>query len=247
LRLQSLVLTVALLSPAITACGDDGGGTLPLGSTTAATDTTGTTAATDTTGTTVATDTVATTATPGTTATTAPPTTLGPPPLPPVEFRPEGIGFALFGDDPENVMYAAELAFGPPSSDSGWLAGGFGDAGVCPGTEFRQMWYLGDTLMLMFSDADYFVGGGIRNFVFYSYSGAVPVTAGPPDSIDVGTTVAELTAMWPGVTVAGDDPLFGNSFSYDPGTGFEYLFGALTGVASGDTITYLSGGVGCGE
>ena len=239
MRFKWLLSVVALVSFSA-ACGDDSGGTLPLGSST-------TTAATTTAATTTLATTTTTTAAPTTTATTAPTPTLGPPPLPPVEFNPDGLGFAQFGDDPVAVMAVAATYFGAPSTDSGWMPGGFGPAGVCPGTQFRQVYYHGDTLMLMFSDADYFLPGGVQNFLFYSYAGPAPITAGPPTSIDVGTTVAQLTAMWPGVTISGDDPLFGNSFYYNPGPGFENLFGQLTGTTPTDTITYLSGGVGCGE
>jgi hypothetical protein len=226
-----LALALAIV---IASCGDDSGGTLPLESTT-------TTEATTTTPPT----TVAETTTAAPTTTEAPTTTL--PALPPIAFLPDGLGFATFGDDPGSVIGNAAALFGPPSSDSGWLAGGFGDRGVCPGDYFRQVYFLGDTLMLMFSDIDYFVAGGIDNFVHYAYSGVTPITAGPPDSIDIGTTVAEATAIWPGATVEGGDPLFGDVFYFDAGSSFYRLFARLTGTAPGDTIEYVAAGVGCGE
>ncbi|HEX5630472.1 MAG TPA: hypothetical protein VFY15_02305 [Acidimicrobiia bacterium] len=228
------VLVVALV---VTACGDDSGG-LPLESTTTVIATT-TTAGTTTT--------AAPTTTAEPTTTTAAPTTTTVPALPPIEFRPDGIGFADFGDDAAAVIGNAIGLFGEPSSDSGWLAGGFGDYGVCPGDFFRQVYFLGDSLMLMFSDVDYFAPGGVDNFIHYSYSGATPITAGPPVSIDVGTTVSQATAIWPGATVEGGDPLYGDVFYFDPGPGFEYLFATLTGTGASDTIEYVSGGVGCGE
>ncbi|MBI5156997.1 MAG: hypothetical protein HZA58_03165 [Acidimicrobiia bacterium] len=236
MRVKWLMLTLALTT-AVAACGDDSGGTLPLSSTTLAADTT-TTVAPETTTTTVAAE---------TTSTTAPAPTLGPPPMAPVQFNPDGIGFARFGEGADGVATLALSYFGAPSSDSGWLPGGFGDYGVCPGTRFRQMYYLGDTLMLMFSDVEYFTPGGVDNFIHYAYSGATPITLGPPVSIDVGNTVAELTTMWPAAVVDGSDPLFGEVFHVDPEPGFEYLFGTLTGTTPADTITYISGGVGCGE
>jgi hypothetical protein len=189
---------------------------------------------------------VAPTTTVAETTTTAATTTTAPG-LPPIAFLPGGIGFADFGDDAAAVIGNAIGLFGEPSGDTGWLAGGFGDHGVCPGDFFRQVTFLDDDLMLMFSDVDYFVSGGVDNFIHYAYSGATPVTAGPPASIDVGTTVAQATAIWPGATVEGGDPLYGDVFYFDPGPGYEYLFAMLTGTGPGDTIEYVSGGVGCGE
>lgn len=235
MRFRSLVALVAVLL-VLTACGDDDAG-LPIGdsSTTSSTTTTAATTTTEATTTTAAATTAATTTTAA--------------PLPAVQFLPGGLGFASFGESPDSVLATATLLFGPSTSDSGWLPGGFGDYGVCPGTQFRQVTF-GNSLMLMFSDVDYFVGGGVDNFVHYNYSSPTNtmLTAGPPASIDVGVTVAQLLTLWPTAVVEGDDPLYGNVFYYDPGAAtFDYLFGTLTGTAPGDTIRYISGGVGCGE
>jgi len=227
---------VLLLTCALVACGDDAA----IVTTTAVASTTTTVAAT----TTAAPTTTATTTTTSTTTTTT--TT---PPEPEIRFLPNGLDWFDFGADADTVIAAAAARFGAPSSDTGWLAGGFGDYGVCPGTEFRQLAYLDDTLTLMFSDVDYFVPGGVRNFIYYAYHSpsGTTLTDGPPASIDIGTTVAQLLAIYPAAEVVGDDPLFGPSFSYRPGSGFEGIYGSLTGTADTDTITYLSGGVGCGE
>ena len=230
-RLTSLLALVLIAA----ACGDDGA--TPFGSTTTSVDTT-TIAPTTTAATT-------TTLAPTTTAPTTTTTTL--PELPPIEFRPDGIGFADFGDDAAAVIGNAIGLFGEPSTDSGWLPGGFSDFGVCPGDFFRQVFFLDDDLMLMFSDVDYFAPGGVDNFIHYAYSGSTPITDGPPVSIDVGTTVAQATAIWPGATVEGGDPLFGDVFYFDPEPGFDYLFAILTGTSATDTMTYVAGGVGCGE
>ena len=235
MRPTRLGLAIALMLVAA-ACGDDSGGTLPLATTTTAVVTT-----------LPATTSTAPTTTVAATTTTAAPTTTTLPALPPIAFLPDGIGFADFGDDPGSVVGNATGLFGEPSGDTGWLAGGFGDYGVCPGTFFRQVTFLDGKLMLMFSDVDYFVPGGVDNFIHYVYSGATPITAGPPDSIDIGTTVAQATAIWPGATVEGGDPLFGDVFYFDPGPGYEYLFALLTGTGPGDTIESVAGGVGCGE
>ena len=236
-RMVMLCVFVLMLA----ACGDDDGATFTTTSTTTPTSTT-TGSSTTTTTTAAATTTAATSTTVTTTTTTEAPA--------PALFLTDGIGFAAFGDDFAAVTAAAEIRYGSPSSDTGWLPGGFGDYGVCPGTEFRQISYQSDTLTLMFSDVDYFVGGGVRNFIFYSYYSPsfTMLTDGPPASIDVGTTVTELLTIWPGATVVGDDPLFGPSFYYRPSdTGFEGIYGSLAGTAATDVVTFVSGGVGCGE
>jgi hypothetical protein len=236
-------LATGLLALLLTACGD-GGAILTTTTTTTTTVAPATTSSTTTPSTLPPTTTTAATTTTTTTSTTT--TTI---PAPVVRFLPDGLDAFTFGDAASDVMTAATALFGPPSSDTGWLAGGFGDYGVCPGSEFRQVSYLGDTLTLMFSDVEYFAPGGVRNFIYYSYysPAMAPLTDGPPASIDVGVTVADLLAIWPAAEVTEDDPIFGPRFVYRPGSGFEGLYGSLTGVADDDVITYVSGGVGCGE
>ncbi|MEK7252548.1 MAG: hypothetical protein AAB198_04795, partial [Actinomycetota bacterium] len=242
MRLRSSAMVAVFLLAVVAACGDDSGGGLPFDSST----TTSTTAAPVTTTTAL----VTTTTTPVTTVATTVPetTTTTAPALVPVQFRPDGIGFALFGDDAEAVIATAITYFGAITTDSGLLPGGFGDYGVCPGAQFRQVYFLGDTLMLMFSDVDYFRAGGVQNFVHYTYYApdGTTVTDGPPTSIDLGNTVAQLQSMWPGVIVSGDDPLYGDTFYFEAGPGFDWLGGTLTGTTPTDTIEVIQGGVGCG-
>ena len=236
MRLRSTVLAATFLVLVVAACGDDSSGaTLPFDSTTT------TTVAPETTVTTAAPDTTVTTSAPDTTTTTAALVT--------VQFRPDGIGFALFGDDMEPTIATAMTYFGAISTDSGLLPGGFGDYGVCPGTQFRQVYFLGDTLMLMFSDVDYFSASGTQTFVHYTYYApdGTTVTDGPPTSIDLGNTVAQLQTMWPAVVIVDDDPLYGDMFTVEGGPGFDWLGGTLTGITASDTIEAIQGGVGCGE
>ncbi len=214
-----------------TACGDDDGA-LPVGSTS-------TTAGTTTTGATTTAPTTTTLA-PTTTAPTTTTTTLSE--LPPIEFRPDGIGFADFGDDAATVLGIAVGLFGEPSSDSGWQP----SEGMCPGDFFRSVSFLDGTLTLMFGDVEDFFAGR-DNFIHYSYGGTTPITDGPPISIDVGTTVAQATAIWPGATVDGDFLITADVFYFDPGPGYGYLFAELTGTNPSDTIFWVAGGEGCGQ
>lgn len=164
-------------------------------------------------------------------------------------FQPWGIGFADFGTDPETVLGLAEILWGPPSGDTGWMPTSSGSLGVCPGTQVRQVMFLGDTLTLMFSDVEAFVPGTAPKFVWYGYysPAMTRLTAGPPDSIDLGVTVAEMLAIWPTMNIESDDPLFGDAFWIRPDAGFQYLGGTLTGTSGADTIEYVNGGYGCGE
>ncbi len=237
MKLKSTAMAAVSLMLILAACGDDSTGTTLSHDSTS---TTTTTVAPDTTVTTTVPDTTVTTVAETTTTTVAPV---------PVQFRPDGIGFALFGDPAADVIATAMTYFGAITTDSGLLPGGFGDYGVCPGTQFRQVYFLGDTLMLMFSDVDYFSASGAQNFVHYTYYAAdgTTITDGPPTSIDLGNTVAQLQGMWPAVVVVNDDPLYGNMFMVEGGPGFDWLGGTLTGITATDTIEAIQGGVGCGE
>lgn len=241
-RISALALAVALLAAA---CGD--GSSEPVFTTTTSSTTTTTTADTSTTTTTTTAATTTTAPTTTTSTTTSTTTTTTTPPPPEIVFQDDGLGVADFGDDPESVLAVVTAVFGASSFDTGWIAGGFGDYGVCPGTEFRRVEFDGGDFVVHFADGDHFGPAGTRAFYWYAWYGGAPgPTNGPPDSIDSGTTVATLLSMWPGTMVFGDDPFFGDTFRYD-GTGSNQLWGTLTGTTDADQIIHVTGGLGCGE
>lgn len=258
-RLGATALTMLLL---VAACGDDSGG-LPLGATTttaapATTEAPATTAAPATTEAPATTAAPATTEAPATTTTAVYPiSTLGPPPLPLPRFLPWGIGFADFGDDMTSVLNTAGLIWGTPSSDTGWFTGpptsGVFDSGslgfgYCYGTRARRVSYLGNTITLMFTDSAFYAPGGVDNFIWYGYTGATPLTSGPPFSIDVGTSVADALAMWPGSTVSESELDGDKRFWYIPDgfKGQDRLSAHVTGLSGAHALIDVDGGQGCG-
>lgn len=242
IRISLAAVGLALVA---TACGGDGAEpvfTTTTSSTTSTTDASTTTAATTSTEAT----TTSTTSGSTSTTTTSTTTTTAPPP-PEIVFRDDGLGVADFGDAPDPVLATVTAVFGASTFDTGWIAGGFGDYGVCPGSEFRRVEFEGGDFIVHFADGDHFGPAGTRAFYWYAWYGGAPgPTDGPPESIDTGTSVATLQAMWPGTQVFGDDPFYGDTFRYE-GTGWNQLWGTLTGTTDADQIINVTGGLGCGE
>jgi hypothetical protein len=214
------------------ACGGDGT-VLTTTTTPATTSTAGTTTA-------------ATTTTTGAdvTTTTAPATTTTTGPLEePILFRPDGLGVATFGTDPDDTVATMALFLGPPTDDTGWVSS-FDTFGVCPGPNARQVGW--GELFLLFTDEGPFPGGGPQ-FFSYSYRGSAPgPTPGPPESIDAGVTVDQVLAIWPTAVVTAGDEFFPPHFRVEQGAG-EQLYGTLTGLSATDTVIEVYGGYGCGE
>jgi hypothetical protein len=157
-------------------------------------------------------------------------------------MRANGLGAAVFGADPDEVIATITAAVGPPTRDSGWMDPL--SLGSCPGTEVRSVQF-GD-LTLEFGDESVVLTGR-PHFFAYGYgppSGATVVPAGL--AIDgggtVGTTVAALRSAHPTVQLYPADVTAPASFAISDG-----LTGVLTGTADGDTISKVQGGIGCGE
>ncbi len=202
-------------------------------------ETTTTTTTAPTTTTTAPTTTTAATTTTSTSTTT---TTLVPPSLP-LEFLAGGLNIVDFGATPDDTLtLVGAYLDASPTFDSGWVAAA-GDYGVCPGTEYRQVEFGG--LTLKFTDGDLFQPAGTRHFFAWAYEGTSPGIT--PSGLDVGLTVADLQTLFPTAQLFGDDPLYGNTFLIEGAVRGQQLWGVLTGVAAADTITYLTGGWGCGE
>ena len=158
-------------------------------------------------------------------------------------LRDDGVGDAVFGADPDEVIAYIRSILGAPSADSGW-ADPFSSFGVCPGTEVRGVSW-GD-LTLLFTDSSV-ITSGRRHFFTYSYGPAFgstidPLGAHTTTGISVGSTVADLKAAYPGVVVNPADDIFAANFYIN-----DNLTGFLTGATDTDTITSLTGGISCGE
>jgi hypothetical protein len=157
-------------------------------------------------------------------------------------LRPNGLGDAAFGAEPEGVIAYVSSIIGASTVDTGWVDPL--SVGACPGTELRQVFW-GD-LTLQFSDASA-VTSGRRHFFSYVYgptfgSQIAPAGLKTEAGIGVGSTVAELTGTYPTVVINPGDDFGGPNFFINEG-----LAGFLTGVNPTDTVTSVLGGQGCGE
>lgn len=157
-------------------------------------------------------------------------------------LRQDGLGDAMFGADPDEVVAYVRSILGPPTADSGW-ADPLTTFGICPGTEVRGVTW-GD-LQLLFSD-DSVVLSGRRHFFNYIYGPPYGPTADPSGmrtdrGIGIGSTVGELRAAHPEVQVYPEE-IYGPFYVVN-----ENLTGFLTGVTDDDTVISVIGGIPCGE
>lgn len=193
------------------------------------------------------TTTSSTTATTSTTSTTIEPTTTSVAPTsavvpPSVPLRTDGFSGVAFGTDAETAIAAFTAELGAPSEDTGWvepLA-----ISTCGGTQARRLSW--GALSMVFGDQSPYLQGS-PHFHGWSYGtvdglGAEPVGLVTEQDIGLGDTVADLRAIYPGVTVTpGEEGLIETTFSIDGSLG-----GLLTGDTDGDTVTVLSAGPYCG-
>lgn len=234
--MSRFAVTALSLLLVITGCGDDASETTTTTTAPATTTAPTTTAPTTTTSTTTSTTTM-----PTTTTTLAPTTTTEPPPE--FEFRMDGLGVADFGDSPASVIAALTAIFGVPIRDTGWI-----DEPICPGPMTRIVGFGVDIFDfdVYFHNGDLFAPAGTEHFHGYDYEGATPVPVNPPQ-LTVGTTIAQLQALYPAVTFP-PNPFFAGEFDFlVDGPGNQQLNGRVSGTDPGDVVLTVEGGVGCGE
>lgn len=237
------VMTLILV---VAACSDDAESVFTSGdSTTTLAEAAPTTAAPTTT----LAEAAPTTAAPTTTmaeaaTTTAAPTTTAPP-APSLEFRPDGLEIAAFGDNDDAVVAAMTVLFGPPMSDTGWI-----EEPLCPGplNRFVDFGVEKFDLRVLFTTGDLFAPEGTPHFYSYSYGGLTPVPVEAPN-LTVGTTVAQLKALHPTVTFGESPFVLGQIvYSVDGLPGNQALSGGVSGTgADTDVVQSIQGGIGCGE
>jgi len=233
---KRLGLILALVMVAA-ACGDGASLLGPDSSTTEV-------SASVTTATTISTSTTTTAAVPTTAASTTSTqatTTTGTTPPKPFQFRPDGLGVVSFGQIPKKVIAEMTAIFGPPTSDTGWV-----DEPLCAGplNRFVEFGVEKFDLQLIFTDGDLFADN--PHFYSYRYNGVTPVPVSPPE-LTVGTTLAELLALYPGAQIMESPWVIDEYVFQYIAAENEWLYGNLSGNAPTDTVTSLEGGIGCAE
>ena len=155
----------------------------------------------------------------------------------------DGLGDALFGAEPEQVISYVTAVIGPPSDDSGWIDAST-DFPACPGNELRIVRW--DDLRLLFSDESPY--GTARRHYFSYVVGPTDGTESQPfgvrtaERIGVGNTVGELRFTYP-ATELWVDPVRGPSFLVNgvPG-GVE---GTATDLGDDQFVTMVMAGPRC--
>lgn len=241
-RFPAVVAGALIVAGALVGCGDDAASEPTLVPILTTTTSVPPTTVPITTPAPPATSTSTSTTSPTTTAPAATTTTTTAPAAASLVLRPDGLGDAMFGADPVEVIAYLSSILGAPTADSGW-ADPLSAFGVCPGTEVRGVTW-GD-LGVLFSDSSSVLTGR-RHFFTYLYGppfGATIVPAGmrTDAGIGVGSTVAELLAGHPDAVVFPAD-LYGPYFVIGDG-----ITGFLTGTGPDDVVLSFIGGTGCGE
>ncbi|MBA3802272.1 MAG: hypothetical protein H0X22_05130 [Acidimicrobiia bacterium] len=190
-----------------------------------------------------------TTAAPTTVAPTVAPTTASPPTTPVqdptsgVILAADGVGVAAFGDELDAAVAAVTAILGEPTQDSGWVEPF--TISACPGTEYRRVSW--GAFSLQFSDQSS-KADGRRHLFGYEYgevgrTDATPAGLVTAEGIGVGSTVAELKSVYPGVSVvAGEEGLSSSSFEVSE----NGLAGLLTDATDQGIVILVVGGDFCG-
>lgn len=161
-----------------------------------------------------------------------------------LEIRSDGLGDALFGAAPDDVVAYVEAVLGAPTADSEWLDPVV--AGIpCTGTAVRFVtWH---DLTLQFTDESALVTG-LRHFVSYTYGPAADADMPDPyglstaEGIALGDTVGALTEAHSATEISPGDDIVGPNFTIEAGLG-----GFLTGTNGGSLVMSFVGGQACGE
>lgn len=158
-------------------------------------------------------------------------------------LEPDGLGEVSFGASPEDVIVAFTPAIGGPDGDTGWLEETTGVYGACPPGVRVISW--GGLALFFTMSAGLFA---------YSYGfDFEDATAGTddrgldlrtPSGVGLGTTVAELRRLEPGVVVDGDASIDVWSFALDPGTG-PHLRGSVTSPDDTGQVVIIETSDGC--
>ncbi len=152
----------------------------------------------------------------------------------------DGLGAVPFGADPDQAIAFMNGAFGAPTDDTGWLEPI--EIGPCGGTRIRQVYW--NQLLLEFGDVSDITQGRDHLYAFF-YGVEGSSTPAPPglktaEDIGPGSTVADLLAAYPAVTLFEGDEFIGPSFRVN-----DNLSGRISGTTTTDVVEAIVGGRPC--
>jgi len=157
-----------------------------------------------------------------------------------------------FGTTYEEAIRPLTAALGEPSLDTGQISP-FSVYGTCPGTFLRALEYADGAAVLLFGDV---AGPGQQFYAWNLRSQGAPQEAprvralvGDLSTVElgIGTSVAQLRAGAAADTldVFEGEEVFGPGFRLSDQSGG--LNGSVTEASDAGTVTFITGGFGCGE
>ena len=167
-------------------------------------------------------------------------------PVPPFRLKANGIGDIPFGTATDFAL--VELALmgdpeleGAPDEDSGWIDS-FSVYGTCPNEQVRMVRW-GNV-------RTFFTRNGLAEGEFFTwqvvgFGGYEDKRLSTPQGLRRGDTRGQLELLIPNLTVEFVDP-FG-FWAFYAGGNPSGISGTLSDGSMGDEVTFLQGGIGCGE
>jgi hypothetical protein len=171
-------------------------------------------------------------------------------PLARLELSEDGLGDVLVGFPLGTVVGDITAVFGEPDLDTDWIPAEPNAFGSCPGEQMRAVGW-GSLVVIFINDANDPLGERFYTYTYgYDYAenegGVDPRNLGltTPDGLGIGSTVAELRAVYGGnVAISGDAAL--DVWSFDvAGTAFR---GLVSGEEDDDVLTLIELVPGCDE
>lgn len=165
----------------------------------------------------------------------------------PFRLKANGIGNIPFGTPTDFAL--VELALmgdaaneGDPDEDSGWIPAGNSPYGVCPGDQVRMVrWGNVRTFFTRVGLAE----GEFFHWQVVSFGGFEDKRLATPNGLRLGDKRGQLELLYKVVDVEFDDVfLFWHFYTQGNQSG---ITGNLSDGTYGAEITFLSGGIGCGE
>lgn len=159
-------------------------------------------------------------------------------------LRPDGIGSAVFGAEPQGVIDYVTSILGGNTADTGWVDPfTFAD---CRGDQVRRVDW--GALSLLFGDVSD-VAIGRLHFIGWEYGRVGEITDEPvglrtPGGVTRGTRIVDLLVEFPDAAInEGEEDLAIPANFYVS----DSFYGLLTGTTDDDYVTVMFGGFGCGE
>lgn len=155
----------------------------------------------------------------------------------------DGLGEVSYGLRPEEVLERLIPLFGAPTKDTGTISS-FSAYGTCPGENIRVLEWGG--LHLLFGDTEF----GDNAFFGYEYvsrdDGETPQLA-TREGVTIGSRRSDILALYPGAEFSPMDLVEDAEHVLLTSYNKSAPHYSLSGTLENEAVTYLAGGIACGE